>query len=86
MANGAGERLWRPLSNPTRLQASGFADRTPKGFGLAQRAAGFAAYQDLEARYDLRPSMWVEPLDDWGQGQVRLVELPTPHEDRKSVV
>jgi len=86
MANGAGERLWRPLSNPTRLQASGFADRTPKGFGLAQRAAGFAAYQDLEARYDLRPSMWVEPLDDWGQGQVRLVELPTPHETEDNIL
>lgn len=86
MANGAGERLWRPLSNPTTLQASGFADATPKGFGLAQRATGFAAYQDLEARYDLRPSMWVEPLGDWGQGQVRLVELPTPNETEDNIL
>lgn len=86
MANGAGERLWRPLSNPTRLQASGFADQTPRGFGLAQRAAGFTAYQDLEARYDLRPSMWVEPLEDWGPGQVRLVELPTPDETEDNIL
>lgn len=86
IANGAGERLWRPLSNPTTLQASGFADNRPQGFGLAQRAQGFAAYQDLEARYDQRPSMWVEPLDDWGPGQVRLVELPTPDETEDNIV
>ncbi|MDO8410033.1 MAG: glucan biosynthesis protein G [Phenylobacterium sp.] len=86
MANGAGERLWRPLSNPTSLQASGFADDGPKGFGLSQRADGFPAYQDLEARYDLRPSMWVEPLGDWGPGQVRLVELPTPDETEDNIL
>ncbi|OHB35846.1 MAG: glucan biosynthesis protein D, partial [Phenylobacterium sp. RIFCSPHIGHO2_01_FULL_70_10] len=56
MANGAGERLWRPLSNPQgELQASGFQDAGPRGFGLFQRAKGFSAYRDLEARYDLRP-------------------------------
>jgi glucans biosynthesis protein len=28
-------------------------------------------------RYDRRPSLWVEPLDDWSEGAVKLVELPS---------
>ena len=87
MANGAGERLWRPLSNPAgQIQASGFQDAGPRGFGLFQRARGFEAYRDLEARYDLRPSLWVEPRGDWGDGEVRLVEIPADSEAADNIV
>lgn len=87
MANGAGERLWRPLSNPQgELQASGFQDAGPRGFGLFQRAKGFSAYRDLEARYDLRPSLWVEPQAHWGEGEVRLVEIPALSEAVDNIV
>jgi periplasmic glucans biosynthesis protein len=77
---GRGDWLWRPLANPKRLQLSIFRDENPRGFGLLQRTRDFAAYHDLEARYELRPSLWVEPLGEWGRGQVRLLELPTDEE------
>jgi periplasmic glucans biosynthesis protein len=68
VSNGRGERLWRPLVNPTAVQTSAFQDKNPRGFGLMQRERRLAAYQDLEARYDLRPSLWVEPKGSWGSG------------------
>lgn len=83
---GAGEWLWRPLVNPEHLRLSLFADDAPKGFGLLQRSRDFAGYQDLEARYERRPSLWVEPLDAWGRGHVRLIELPAAEEIHDNVV
>ncbi|WP_421993715.1 glucan biosynthesis protein [Roseococcus sp.] len=80
MRTGRGEQIWRPLSNPRDLQVSGFQDATPRGFGLLQRNRAFAEYQDLGADYHRRPSLWVEPLQDWGAGEVRLVEIPTQSE------
>ena len=35
--NASDEWIWRPLTNPEKLQYSVFIDRTPKGFGLLQR-------------------------------------------------
>ncbi|MDB5433377.1 MAG: periplasmic glucans biosynthesis protein [Caulobacter sp.] len=80
MLTGRGRALWRPLSRPSRVRTSVFTDRTPKGFGLQQRNRDFDSYQDLETRYDLRPDCWVEPLGDWGDGAVRLLELPAKGE------
>src|SRR3546814_5884375 len=77
---GSGERLWRPLSNPSAVQVSAFQDHNPKGFGLMQRMRSLDAYGDLEARYDRRPSLWVEPVGHWGEGSVQLLEMPTLHE------
>lgn len=78
--NGQGEQLWRPLSNPRDLQISTFADLNPRGFGLMQREKNFLAYEDLESRFELRPSLWVEPIGDWGEGSVQLIEIPTKEE------
>ena len=80
MATGGGERLYRPLQNPATLSVSSFADRNPRGFGLMQRERAFGQYLDVQANYHARPSLWVEPLGDWGEGQVRLLELPTTSE------
>ncbi len=80
MRTGEGEALWRPLTNPRALQGSGFRDSAPQGFGLVQRRRDFANYQDLEAQYHRRPDLWVEPLGDWGAGEVHLVEIPTRSE------
>lgn len=30
--------------------------------------------------YNRRPSVWVEPLQDWGEGSVQLIEMPTDDE------
>ncbi|MFT3818575.1 MAG: glucan biosynthesis protein G [Rubrivivax sp.] len=86
IAGADGEWLWRPLVNPARPQLSSFALRSPRGFGLMQRDRRFAAYEDTEARYELRPSAWVEPLGDWGEGRVELLQLPTPDETHDNVV
>jgi glucans biosynthesis protein len=78
--NGHGEELWRPLSNPKNLQVSAFADQNPRSFGLVQRQREYAAYQDLESNYEKRPSLVVEPIGDWGEGEVVLFEIPTDEE------
>jgi glucans biosynthesis protein len=77
---GAGEWLWRPLTNPNNTRIAAFADNNPKGFGLIQRERNFENYQDLEAFYHMRPSAWVEPVGPWGRGAVRLIELHAPDE------
>lgn len=78
--NGRGEELWRPLSNPTDLQISTFSDLNPRGYGLMQRQKNFFAYQDLESSFEKRPSLWAEPIGDWGEGAVQLIEIPTKEE------
>jgi len=86
MLSGRGERVWRPLANPRALQVSGFIDRDPRGFGLVQRKRRFDDYQDAESRFDKRPSLWVEPHGDWGEGHVELVEIPTDREIHDNIV
>ena len=76
MHTGSGEWLWRPLKNPSRLEVNRFMDDNPLGFGLIQRARNFADYEDPAARYERRPSYWIQPLGDWGRGGVELVEIP----------
>lgn len=85
IVTGAGEHVFRPLANPSRLQVSAFLDRGPRGFGLVQRTRAFGAYQDLETRFDIRPSAWVEPIGDWGSGAVVLVEIPTETETNDNI-
>jgi glucans biosynthesis protein len=86
MHTGQDEWVWRPLRNPGRLALSAFQDTAPKGFGLMQRVRRFDDYEDLEARYDLRPSLWVEPKGNWGRGSVTLLEIPTPDETHDNIV
>ncbi|HEX9451239.1 MAG TPA: glucan biosynthesis protein D [Burkholderiales bacterium] len=81
---GTGERLWRPLNNPPGLAVSAFGDDKPRGFGLSQRDRNFDHYLD-GVRYDLRPSLWVEPLAGFDRGAVQLIELPTDDEIHDNV-
>jgi len=81
----AGEWLWRPLINPAGTFVSSFAMATPRGFGLMQRDRRFTSYEDLEARYELRPSVWIEPLGDWGAGRVELLQFHTPDETHDNI-
>ncbi|QPF75803.1 glucan biosynthesis protein G [Roseateles sp. DAIF2] len=86
LATGEGEWIWRPLINPAATLTTSFATRSPKGFGLMQRDRAFANYEDTEARYEQRPSAWVEPVGDWGPGRVELMLLHTPDETNDNVV
>jgi periplasmic glucans biosynthesis protein len=74
---GAGEWLWRPLRNPRELRINRFIDEHPHGFGLIQRDRDFSHYEDPVARFQRRPSYWIQPLGDWGKGGAELVEIPT---------
>jgi glucans biosynthesis protein len=84
--SGTGEWLWRPLIDPTSLQMDYFETDAPHGFGLLQRDTRFTAYEDAGARYDNRPSAWVAPQGDWGNGSVVLVEIPTQSETNDNIV
>lgn len=86
VATGKGERLWRPLINPRKLEITVLADTNLHGFGLMQRQRSFFDYQDMEARYEKRTSVWVEPIGDWGEGAVHLVEIPTAEEIHDNIV
>ncbi|MCB5177401.1 MULTISPECIES: glucan biosynthesis protein [Microvirga] len=86
MHNGQGEWLWRPLHNPETLQISAFVDNSPRGFGLLQRDRSYEAFQDDNQRFELRPSLWIEPLGDWGQGSVQLLEIPTDAEINDNIL
>jgi len=83
---GNGEWIWRPLNNPRHLAISTFQVENPRGFGLLQRGRAFSQYEDLDERYDLRPSGWIEPRGDWGKGHVELVEIPTADETNDNIV
>jgi glucans biosynthesis protein len=85
VATGNGERLWRPLGNPSRPFVTSFAMRSPRGFGLMQRDRAFSSYEDLEANYHRRPSAWVEPIGDWGAGRVELLQYGTPDETHDNI-
>lgn len=78
---GTGERIWRPICNDSgKLEFSFFNMDKCDGFGLLQRDRRFSAYEDSEAAYHLRPSLWIEPTSDWGPGRVMLMEIPTTNE------
>jgi len=83
---GGGERIWRPLNAPPHVMTNSFFDNNPRGFGLLQRDRDFENYQDDGAYYDRRPSLWVEPIGQWGEGVVMLVEIHTNDEIHDNIV
>jgi periplasmic glucans biosynthesis protein len=84
--SGKGEWLWRPVGNRETLQISAFADVNPHGFGLLQRSRSFDAFYDDEGRWELRPTLWIEPIGDWGDGDLRLLEIPTASETNANII
>ena len=84
--SGTGEWIWRPLRNPRQQAVSSFVERNIRGFGLMQRDRVFEHYQDLDLTYELRPSYWIEPQGDWGEGSVELIEIPTTDETNDNIV
>ena len=82
---GADEPIWRPVHNPDALQVSAFLDRGPKGYGLMQRARDAAAFEDDVRHWERRPSLWLEPQGDWGEGAVTLLEIPSDSELNENV-
>ncbi|WP_419814482.1 glucan biosynthesis protein D [Glacieibacterium sp.] len=86
LLTGAGERLWRPLTNPPRPLTSSFGDRNPGGYGLLQRDRRFDRYLDDAVFYERRPDLWTTPIGSWGAGAVMLYAFPTRSEIVDNVV
>ena len=78
--NGRDEWIWQPLALARMIRVNAFSDQDPRGFGLLQRERRFDSFQDLVARFQDRPSVWIRPLGKWGQGAVELIQLPTDTE------
>lgn len=86
MLTGGGEWIYRPVSNPATLQVSSFMDENPRGFGMVQRERDATAFQDDDQRFELRPSIWTEPLGDWGAGSVQLIEIPSDSDLNDNII
>jgi len=84
--SGKNEWLWRPVSNRDTLQISAFSDLNPRGFGLLQRSRSFDAFYDDQGRWELCPTLWIEPIGDWGEGDLRLLEIPAPSENNANII
>jgi periplasmic glucans biosynthesis protein len=87
----AGECIWRPTQNdPARLNQNVFQfakdDESVTGFGLLQRDREYLHYEDVEANYHARPSLWVVTEGQWGPGRVHLVELSAHDETGDNLV
>ncbi len=83
---GSGEWLWRPVSNRETLQISAFSDLNPRGFGVLQRTRSFDAFYDDDTHWELKPSLWIEPIGDWGEGGLHLLEIPAASETNENVI
>lgn len=77
---------WQPLVEVPYFNLQTLPIKTLSGFGLLQRDRNFDHYQDLEAYYHMRPSVWVEPLEDWGEGTIQLLRLHTESDTTDNIV
>ena len=84
--DATGMHLWQPLHNPGAPEFGVTPVHKLTRFGLLQRDRRMTSYEDLEAHYEQRPSAWVEPMGDWGDGSIRLVQLPAGTEYGDNVV
>lgn len=84
--DAAGKQESHPLRQMDRITTEFFLRKNPKGFGLLQRDRSPAHYRDSEAKYFQRPSVFVESLGDWGEGAVRLMQMPATNEYNDNVV
>lgn len=72
--------IWRPISNPPRTRSDIITGENLLSFGFSQRDRNFENYQDIEARYHLRPDAWVVPGKNMDNGSLHLLEIESPHE------
>jgi glucans biosynthesis protein len=86
MVTHADEEIWRPLTNPSRLQITSLSDSKPKGFGMLQRDGQWDNYLDAEANYHIRPGLWVTPREGFDKGRLEVVEIPTTSEIHDNIV
>jgi periplasmic glucans biosynthesis protein len=86
MHSGKDEWIWRPVANRQTIQLSAFVDDNPKGFGLLQRDRDFTLFTDDDNHWEAKPSVWTEPLGDWGPGHVTLLEIPAESQVNQNII
>ena len=81
-----GDTDWHPLRAVEKVTTQIFPMKNPTAFGLLQRDRDPAHYRDREAHYERRPGVRVEPLGDWGEGAIHLLQWPAGNEYNDNVV
>ena len=38
------------------------------------------------SHWELRPSLWIEPIGDWGEGEIDVLEIPTESENNDNII
>lgn len=71
---------WRSFARQSYPSVTSIRVDNLQGFGMIQRNRAFYHYDDHNARYDKRPSVWVTPDEAWANGKIELLELPGAHE------
>jgi glucans biosynthesis protein len=81
----AGRAHLAPLQQPAAHHRLGLRGRDPRGL---RPDAARPRLRPLSRRRALRapPSLWIEPLGDWGRGSVQLIEIPTDDEIHDNIV
>lgn len=79
VSNSTGS-IWRPLANPPATRTDSLPGDDLDMFALLQRDRNYENYQDIEARYHQRPDAWVVPGSNMSAGELRLLEIESPHE------
>ncbi|HUX82497.1 MAG TPA: glucan biosynthesis protein G [Halothiobacillus sp.] len=77
MHMGEGNWVYRSLLNPSALRVNQFDADGIRGFGFMQRQKRFCYFEDVIARFEDRPSLWVTTEAGFGKGKVVLVQIPT---------
>jgi glucans biosynthesis protein len=77
---------WFPLDNPEDRNIRRVPKTKLHGFGLLQRDRDFHNYKDLEARYERRPTAWIEPVGKWPPGEIVLYTFATDSEATDNVI
>ena len=81
-ANGYGAPF--PIRRPCRSRPSSTPIRAASACCSASGVS--RSLQDDDQHWEMRPSLWIEPINDWGEGSVALVEIPTDSENNDNVV
>ncbi len=79
-ADETSDWTWRAYSRSPYPSVTSFQTDRLQGFGVMQRNTAFFHYDDHNAQYHRRPSVFVTPGGDWGAGRVELLEIPGQHE------
>lgn len=79
-SDGGDDWLWRAFARPSYPSVTRFAADRLAGFGVMQRNTAFYHFDDHNAQYHKRPSVFVTPTKGWPAGEIELLEIPGEHE------